>query len=284
MINKQKIIKIFVIGLILFGQTVNANEFECNFCNDVPKINNTSILDKITGRNFIKKEIYERYIEFRLKKTFNGKIHARLRSFNYNALSNGEFKELIIEAKNISYKFFHAQNITAKTLCNYNKVQINNNKITYVQNIPFEYNAIITNENISNIINSNEFQKEINENKILLNNKEIFKILSPTVQIKNSQLFFDIPIKILFIKKPINIKFFTDIEIQNDEILLKNIIFSKNSNIIDNNLLIMIGNELNPIKFALKAFDLKKYTLTVENAQINGDKININGKFVVNKN
>ena len=75
-----------------------------------------------------------------------------------------------------------------------------------------------------------------------------------------------------------------DIEVKNNKIVLKNIIFSSNNNIINVDIFGVLVNKINPVAFQMESINSKYCRLYITNSQISGNIINTKGIFIINKN
>ncbi len=275
----KKIILFLII--ILFSNTANADIYEVT-CPNINITENESLLNKVTGMNFISKKIIETAIEKEINEELNSKANADLKIYSVKKLKNGEFKGLKLKSEQIKYKALSLSNFEAETICQYNKVIFKNTRIYYPMELPFKYKAEITNNDIQNILTSDEFQKEINHKSIKVNGVKLFTIGTPFVEIKNGYIYFKIPLKTMFAK--ISISFKADLEVENNKIVLKNITFGSKSNIIDDSMMSDLIDSVNPITYKMEKFKSKFCKIHITKAKIIDDKIETEGIFIINKN
>ena len=95
---------------------------------------------------------------------------------------------------------------------------------------------------------------------------------------------FTLPISTFLIKKPINIKFKSNIEIKEGKIVLKNITFGSKRNIISSDILSPVIEAINPFVYELNSINGKFCNISVTNAKIVGDSIKVDGILRINKN
>ena len=239
-------------------------------------IEKENFFNKITGLNFASKKIVELAIQKVLNDEFyKSNIDAKLNIFNINRLKNGEFAGLSIKSKNLIYRALRMTNFYAQTVCSYNKITQLNKKVYFPIDLPFKFEGTITNLDIQNVLNSEEFQREL---------KKISILETPTVVIENGFLNFTIPIKNLFSSKPIKVKFRADIAVENNKIVLRNITFNSKSNIINNDILAPLLGTINPIAYEVDVANGKFCKLLITRAIIQGNEIKTNGVLVINKN
>ena len=238
---------------------------------------NENIFNNISGLNFLSKKFIEVIIQNELKKELNSEIKAKLDIYNIKSLKRGIFKSLTLTSQNLRYRALSLSNFNAETICEYNKVLYLNNKLKYPEDIPFKYSAQITNEDIQNIINSEEFQKELKRNE-----KDLFQVKTPVVEIKEGKIHFTIPIKTLL--GSFRIKFKTSLKVENNKLVLTNNTFNTKSNIINDSMLKELLEDINPIEYLTSAINGKYYKLQIDKAETDSDRINIEGIFTINQN
>ncbi len=235
-----------------------------------------SVINRVTGLSFASKKIVELAIQKALNDEFyNSKINANLEIFNIARLRNGEFSGLSFKSKVLQYRALSMSNFYAHTLCPYNQVTQVNKKIYFPIELPFKFEGTITNADIQRIINSEDFQREL---------KKVSIIETPIVVIEDSLLNFTFPIKNIFGKKPINVKFKADVEVENNKIVLRNIAFNSKSNIIGGDILASLLGTLNPISYQIDSANGKFCKLLITKAVLQGNEIKTNGVLVINKN
>lgn len=247
-------------------------------------INEEKTLNKITGINFASKQIAEMIIQKELKDELNSKFSAKLDIFSVNSLKKGEFKTLNLKSKLINYKALSMSDFNAQTICPYNKILYKKSRIYYPEDLAFKFKSNITNENIQNIINSDEFQKELQRNSLIINGIKGFEIKSPEVLIKDNQLYFSVPILTFFSSKPFNIKISTGMEVKNNKIVLKDTRILTNSNILKNDIIAVLLNKINPVAYQIDSINTKYCKIYITNVKINNNIINTEGLFIINKN
>lgn len=247
-------------------------------------IENEKIINKITGINFLSKNIAEAVIQREINKELHSNVKADLKLFNLKRLKNGEFKELTLKSKNLKYKALSATDVKVTTICPYNKILYKNKKLYFPQDISFKFTGTITNKDIENIINSVEFQNELSRNTLSFRGVNGIKFETPTVTIKDNYLNFSLPVTSFILKKPYNIKFKTNLEIKNNKIVLRNITFSSKRNIMNSDLFAPVIDAINPLSYALASINGKFCNIQITNAKITGDAISTDGILKINKN
>lgn len=247
-------------------------------------IENENAALKLSGVNFLTKKILEIIIEKELKSELDSKFNADLNLFTVKRLKNGEFKSLTLKSKNLNYRALSVSDFVAETVCPYNQIVYKDKKVYYPYNLPFKFNAKITNNDIKNTISSYEFQRVLEKSAIKVNHFVGFRVLEPTIEIKNDKLNFSIPVKTFLSNEPIYFDVASDLTVNKNEIVLKDTTFSSKSNIINIDILGGLVNKINPVAFQNTTIDSKYCKLYITSAKINGNLINIEGAFIINQN
>ena len=245
-------------------------------------IEGENLINKISGINFASKKLAETLIQKELKDELHSSFDADLDIFSVKKLKNGIFKSLTLKSRKIEYRALYMNNFTAQTICPYNKIIYKKSRLYYPDDLPFKFKSTITNENIQSTINSYEFQKEIERNSVSFNGVKGFELKSPTVKIINDKLYFEIPVKTFF--GGFKIKFNTDIAVENNKIILKDIAFNSKSNIMSNSMAGYLINKINPISYEIDSINTKYCKIYLKGIKIQNNKIDVSGIFIINKN
>ena len=270
---------------ILISLTAYGNSCNITCPSETMKvIEDENVFLKVTGINFLTKKIVETAIEKELKDELNSKFNADLDIFTLKRLKNGEFKNLLLASDNFRYKAMSISDFKAETICPYNQIIYKNKKVYYPNDLPFKFNANITNNDIKNIIKSKEFQKQIQRSSVKINGFATFEIQEPNVIINNGQLEFALPIKTFLSNEPFIFNIKSNINVTNNKIVLRDTTFSSNSNIINIDILGGIINQINPVAFQINSINSKYCKIYITSAKIQGSIIKTEGIFIINKN
>ena len=172
----------------------------------------------------------------------------------------------------------------AQTLCPYNKIVYSKGRIYYPHDLAFKFKSTITNEDIKEVLNTYEFQKELERNSFSVNGVKGFEIQTPKVEILGNKLYFSIPIITFFNSQPFYINFKTGLEVSNNKIVLKDITFLTKDNIIKNDIFGLLINRINPISYEIESINTKYCKIYITNVKINNNLIKTEGTFIINKN
>ena len=276
---------IFTLFCILISLTAYGNSCNVTCPSETMKvIEDENVFLKVTGINFLTKKIVETAIEKELKNELNSKFNADLNIFTLKRLKSGEFKNLLLTSDNFRYRAMSISDFKAETICPFNQIIYKNKKVYYPNDLPFKFNANITNNDIKNIIKSKEFQKQIQRSAVKINGFTTLEVQEPIVTIKNGQLEFSIPIRTFLSNEPFIMNLNSNIEVANNKIMLKDTTFSTNSNIINIDILGGIINQVNPVAFQINSIDSRYCKIYITSAKIQGNIIKTEGIFIINKN
>ena len=277
---------LFSISIVfIFVSFLFVENFAVASCeNNAKLVDKESIINKVTGFGFISRNIAEAIIQKEINEELDSNVKANLEIFSVKNLRNGIFKSLALKSKQLKYKALSAKDVTVSTIDSYNKILYKNGKLRFPTDLDFKFTATITNEDIKNVINSIEFQNELARSTLSYRGVNGVKFETPEVYIEDGFLNFTMPITSFLIKKPINIKFKANIEINEGKILLKNITFNSKRNIIGSDILEPVISAINPLAFELNSINGKFCNISVTNAKIVGNSINADGILRINKN
>lgn len=182
--------KIFVLFLLILSYCARANEYSYFCSQNFPKKNFSGFISSATGVNLLSRNVIEHIIEKTIKRETNAKFKVKINNFYSINLLNGEFASLYVKAKKYEHDGIYLSNINVNTLCGYNHVLFEEEKLYFIENIVLKLNAEFTSEQLKKTIVSGKLNKKLAKllNKILKN--EVF------IAIANTFLPITLPIKI----------------------------------------------------------------------------------------
>ena len=275
--------KLFIIFLLMIMQISYAAN--CDYvCTQEKASDTTSIFSKMTGVSFIVKKLVEKAITTELYSELSSKISADIDLVGIKKLTQGEFKNLSLKGKKLEYDALSISDFSASSICELNKIIYSNKRIYFPQELPFNFSATINNDNLQHILSSDLFKKQLENAYLKVAGIKAITLQDVQAEIKDGYISFNMPFKTILSDKITNLKFNANVGVENNKIILKNITFNSKSNIMNNNGLLPLINKINPLGFEIKKTGTKFCKLNVKNAEIVGDKINIKGLFIINKN
>ncbi len=274
----MKKISVFIIILLLSCLKNYAYDYDI-YCKSRAETNEgKNIFGKI---NTMPVNIIEFAISKNLNKQFNGDFKADLSLFGLKRLKNGEFKKLKLESPRIEYHGMSLSSFKAESLCRYNRVIYKNHRVYFPDSLPMSFNAEITNKDLEYIVKSGEFKQKALLNGIKINGKDLIKLLEPQITVQDSKIYLKFPVKTIFSKKITDINLTAGVKAEDNNILLNDISFLKNSNII----VIDVADyfKKNPIAITNSALDGRFCRIYISQAEVAGNVIKAEGIFIINK-
>ncbi len=277
--------RILTIFLIIFLSVMPVKAIQPEVDCPTPDSNSVeyeSIINQVTGINLTSKIIAEAIISKELSEELKSRVWAKLDIYNVQRLKKGEFKSLTLKSKQIKYKAFSMSDFNAKTICPYNKVYYKKNKVRYPHELPLNVKGVITNKDIKNAVNSEEFKKEIQNKPLRIGKISVVKLGTPLIEIKNGKIYFDIPVQTLIGK--LNIQFNSEIEVKNNIIKLANINMDSAVDGIINTFFTKLTEKVNPFQYEINSINGKYCKIYITKAKISDNIINVEGVLIINKN
>ncbi len=230
--------------------------------------------------NFIQCKILEKTIASQLENKYNGNADIKIKSYGAKALRNGIFKSANLKLDNIIIKEIPISYIELETISTENKLDITNVKnINLISTIDAQFTALLSNENLKQILNSNIYQNEI---------AKINSQLAPyiTIDIKdiyceNGRLFIKLQANSFGIKMATTTS--SEVVTENGEIILKDIKLGKIAKNIFSTSIYTSLEGLNPFKTTIKALGNSNLNIKPSAINIVNDKIKISGMIKIYK-
>ncbi len=276
--------------LVLIAFMLLVNPCFANDCNvvcpfeNIKVVDNEKLINKVSGVNYLTKQIAEFIIQKELKSELKSNFTANLDIYNVHTLKQGEFKALTLKSKKIKYKALNMTDFVAKTLCPHNQVIYENHKLYYPNDLAFKFTSKITNDDINAVLNSYEFKTELTKNTLSYGNKKLFEVQTPKVILNGDDVHFTIPVYSFIWSKPYELNLKTNIEVKDNKLAIKNAEVLSKSNIISVSMLSELVNKINPLAYEFNSIDTKYCKILITNAKIENSELNIDGIFIINKN
>ena len=181
---------VILLFLMAFTQQIQAKDYN-QYCstNSVNK-NFSGNIASITGFNTLSRNIIEGQIQKAIKKETNSKFNIKINNFFGSNVLNGEFKSLKAVSKKYAHNNIFLSDVNVETICPYNHISYEDEKLLFDENMVLKYSAKITQEDLNEMINSSEYKNildKINNDKIV---SSLVKVQSYNVEIKNDKLLF----------------------------------------------------------------------------------------------
>lgn len=239
----------------------------------------------ITGQKYLSKKIGESLIKKAVKSNIvSGDIKANLDSYSTRDLKAGRFKSIEVTGKNVNVQGIQVSSFIAKTLCPFNYVtETKNGDVIVKEDMPIKIEAVITEENLNNTMQSSGYKRVVDNINSLGGNFNIFQINSTTVKIRNNKMLYIMNYSMPFVRKTKDVVISADLKVENGDIVLANTTFENSSFTLDVDKFSKIINYINPLDFSAKILENKNAKFKIENVNILDNKITVDGTMILLK-
>lgn len=256
-------------------------------CPSNPYLSNGFVrgLGSVTGTNLLAEKTAQSILKSQIKKEAQGDFDVKLKSFSLSDLKAGRFKSLEITGKNVIAEDIYLSMLKLKTLCDYNYIVIDEKKktTTFKEDFGMAFAATITEEDLNNTMRANGYQKLIDEINSMGKSTKLFKITTSHAKLRNNQLLYIVQVAFPLMNTKQKIVISSDININNGKLFLSHTKVLNDYFKADLSKISYLINYLNPLNFTLSILENKDATLTVREAAIKNNKIDIDGTIIVLK-
>lgn len=239
---------------------------------------------KVTGMTFLSEKIAQTIIKKELKKETKDNFKVEMKSYSANDLLHGRFKSLKISGKNLNIEGVYLTSFDAKTVCDFNYLELNKKSIKFKENMVLDYNIEIADKDLKKTVKSAGYLNMLSKVNLSACGITFFKLEGADVQIKNSKLYFTIKVTPPMTATPIPVVVRTDLKVEDGKIVLTKFDFVNPFMVIDLSKAAYILNVLNPLTFSTSILNNNNSEMKIQNVDIVGDKIVINGNVFIPKN
>lgn len=244
----------------------------------------SQITSNITGMTFLADRIADFLIKGELKKATKEKFRVEMKSFSANDLAHGRFKSLKISGKNLDIDGVYITRLEAKTLCDFNYVQLTKDSLKFKENMVMEFSTEISSADLSKTVQSTGYLEMLNQTNLSAFGITFFKLQSADVQIKNNKLYFTIKVTTPFSAVPIPVVVRSGLKVEEGNIVLTKIDFVNPFSVIDLSKAAYLLNAINPLTFSIDILNNKDSKMSIQTVDIVGDKIIVKGNIFIPKN
>lgn len=172
---------LILLCVLLLSNYVTAKDYTALCSDKTAKKSFFGVVSSTVGFNSLARNIVESVLQNELEKELKSKFSVKINNFYGTNIQNGEFKSLSAKGKSALIEGVYFSDINAQTLCGYNKVRYEDEKVIFDENLVLKYSANITQEDVNKISSSNKYKKIINKT---INSKTVisnYKTLLPLV-------------------------------------------------------------------------------------------------------
>lgn len=242
------------------------------------------ITSKITGMTFLTEKIAQMIIKSQIKKATKENFKVEMKSYSAQDLLDGRFKSLKISGKNLQIEDAYLTSFEAKTLCNFNYIEMVNNSIKFKENMVMGFSIEISDTDLRKTMKSSGYLEKLNKINLSGMGMTFFKLSGADVQVKNNKLYFTIKVSTPLSAKPIPIVVSADLKVEEGNIVMTKVSFVNLYTIIDLSKITYLLNALNPLTFSTDILNNKSSKMSIQKVDIIGDRIFINGTIFIPKN
>lgn len=262
----------------------------CNYIgNCAPQAYNLSskkwqLISMRLGGTLLSEKIAEARVKEELKKITKQKFDVSVKSYSIQDLLGGRFKSITISGRNLDINGVYLTSLELKTLCDFNYVQFDNDPIQFKENMILGFSTVISDEDLMKTMQSSGYLNKLNCVNVHGCGITFFKLSGAGVDLENNKLHFKIRVTSqLLLEKPLDIDMSTDLNAKNGRIVLtkidlKNVVKGVDLSKVANQL-----NSFNPLTFSLEVLENKNTKMCINNVEIVGNKIIINGNIFIPK-
>lgn len=242
-------------------------------------------LSTITGTNFFASKTAQSILKSQIKKEARGDFDVKLKSYSLSDLKAGRFKSLEITGKNIIADDVYLSLLKLKTLCDYNYIVYDkkNKTATFKEDFGMAFATSITEDDLNNTMNANGYKELIDEINSLGKSYKLFNITQSKAKLRNNQFLYVFQVAFPFINTKQNIVVSSDVNVSNGKLYLSHTRVINDLFSVDLGKVSDMLNYLNPLSFSLSILENKDATLTVKDAVIKDNRIDIDGTIIVLK-
>lgn len=242
------------------------------------------ITSKITGMTFLTEKIAQMVIKKELKKATKENFKVTMKSYSANDLMHGRFKSLKISGKNLDIDGVYLTSLEAKTLCDFNYVELYKNNIKFKENMVMDFSMEISSQDLQKTIQSTGYLDKLNKTNLSCFGITFFKLNGADVQVKNNKLYFTVKVTTPMSANPIPIVVRSDLKVEDGNIVMTKIDLVNVFTVIDLSKITYLMNALNPLTFSTEILNNKDSKMSIKTVDIIGDKISVKGNIFVPKN
>lgn len=276
---------VLLLGMLLIANTsaMAACKYNCVAPYDMNNKFRTFV-GAISGVNFSAEKVGQKVVKKAFNKVANNdNLKVKLDSYSAKDLKNGIFKSLSIEGQNVNVNDIYLSYLKLDTLCNFNYIKQVDNEIVFMEDFPMSFDIRMTASDINKTMQSEKYQRIINDLNQLGNSIGGLKISSTKVAVKSSKFYYIIGIAIPFIRTEQKIVINSDLVVKKGKIDFANTKLVSDAFSIDLKKIDFILNYLNPLDFSVNILDNKEAKVSVDSVSIQNSVIHTKGVVIIPK-
>lgn len=276
---------VLLLGMLLIANTsaMAACKYNCVAPYDMNNKFRTFV-GAISGVNLSAEKVGQKVVKKAFNKVAtNDNLKVKLDSYSAKDLKNGIFKSLSIEGQNVNVNDIYLSYLKLDTLCNFNYIKQVDNEIVFMEDFPMSFDIRMTASDINKTMQSEKYQRIINDLNQLGSSIGGLKISSTKVAVKSSKFYYIIGIAIPFIRTEQKIVINSDLVVKKGKIDFANTKLVSDAFSIDLKKIDFILNYLNPLDFSVNILDNKEAKVSVDSVSIQNSVIHTKGVVIIPK-
>lgn len=242
------------------------------------------IASKVTGMTFVSEKLADFVIKKEIRKATKENFKVDLKSYSAYDLYHGRFKSLAISGKNLEIDGAYISKLDAKTISDFNYIDIGKKSIRFKENMVMKYNLEISSTDLKKTIQSTGYLNMLNKVNLSGLGITFFKLNGADVELKNNKLYFTIKVTTPFSAQPLPVVVSCDLKVEDGNIVVTKVHLVNICTVIDLSKATNIVNVLNPLTFSTDILHNKNSKMSVQSVDIIGNRIVVSGNILVPKN
>ncbi len=247
----------------------------------------TKFLTAITGMNFLSRAIANSVVKSELKKSTGAKgFKVKMNSFSAKDLAAGRFRGLDISGDNLDFDGVYVTQFNANTVCDFNYVKATTKDIKFKENFIMKYNMTISDVDLRKTLLSKNYLTFLNSLNIKVGPMNLMELKDVDVKLKADKFYFILKMnnQIFGRNVPVTLNMSSKMKIENSQFKVSEVTFENFNQKISLTQLTNVLNLINPLNFTVDVLNNKNTKLALNNFDIKGNKIMLDGTVFVPKN
>ena len=247
----------------------------------------TKFLTAITGMNFLSRAIANSVVKSELKKSTGAKgFKVKMNSFSAKDLAAGRFRGLDISGDNLDFDGVYVTQFNANTVCDFNYVKATTKDIKFKENFIMKYNMTISDVDLRKTLLSKNYLTFLNSLNIKDGPMNLMELKDVDVKLKADKFYFILKMnnQIFGRNVPVTLNMSSKMKIENGQFKVSEVTFENFNQKISLTQLTNVLNLINPLNFTVDVLNNKNTKLALNNFDIKGNKIMLDGTVFVPKN
>jgi len=242
------------------------------------------IFSTASGMTFFAEKFAGFLIKKELKKATKEKFRVDMKSYSANDLAHGRFKSLKISGRDLDIDGVYLTSFEAKTLCDFNYVDLSNKSIKFKENMAMAFSMEISDTDLRKTMQSSGYLNMLNKVNFSGLGMTFFRLSGADVQVKNDKIYFTIKVTSPMSSVPLPVVLSYDLKVQDGRIEAAKVALVNVYSVMDLTKAASVLNILNPLTFSTEILNNKVSKISIKNVDVKGDRIFVKGEILIPKN